>query len=173
MNSNSKAHKVVPYTFYPCLIIDWWSCMLFIAYYIFHSVTYLWRRKNITSNNFVGLLLNSFSDIVFELQKYNISIGAKYFCFTDKYVLHTFFIYRLEHLQIISWYNYHNRFIGLDVFTCLSMFLIQKYLPRILCNLALDFSNILPSTLAPFVLVIHLTIIKIYFFPLLNMSLLS
>ena len=47
--------------------------MLFIVYYIFLSVTYSWRRKNITSNKFVGVLLNYFSDIIFELQKYYIS----------------------------------------------------------------------------------------------------
>ena len=82
-----------------------------------------------------------------------------------------FFIYRWDHLQIISWYNYHNRFIGLDVFTCFIMFLTWKYLPWILHNFALDFSNVLPSIFAPFILVIHLTIIKIYFFPFLNVLL--
>ena len=31
------------------------------------------EKENIMSNNFVGLLLNSFSDIIFELQKYYVT----------------------------------------------------------------------------------------------------
>ena len=68
-------------------------------------------------------------------------------------------------------HNYHNKFIGLDMFTCLSMFAARKYLPQVLYNFALDFSNVLSSIFVPFISVIHLTIIKVYFFPLLKVSL--
>ena len=122
------------------------------------------------SNNFVGLLLNSFSDI-FKFQKYYITSLLGKNIFASQTNMFTYvFIYRWEHLQIISQYNYHNSFIGLEVFTCLSMFLAQKYLPQILHNLALDFSNVLPSIFALFISVTHLAIIKIYFCPLLIVS---
>ena len=50
------------------------------------------------------------------------------------------------------------------------MFFAWIYLPHVPCNFTLDYSNILPSFIASSILVIYLTILKVYFFSLLNVS---
>ena len=49
---------------------------------------------------------------------YNISIGVKHFCFTNKYVLHTPLSHTDEdtHRQFF-WKSNHNKYIGIDTFT--------------------------------------------------------
>ena len=72
---NLKAHKVVPYIFYPCLIRVMKLYAIYSILYI--SLHNIFRAKeNIMSHIFVGLLLNSFSDIIFELQKYYITLTS-------------------------------------------------------------------------------------------------
>ena len=99
LNFNSfkeKMHKVVFYISHPCLIIEQWSCLLFITHYVYLFITYFQRRKNIMSYNFKGLFLivtNFFCNILIKLQKYYItSLLGKIFCFADKYVLHMFYL---------------------------------------------------------------------------------